>query len=232
MTARATAPATVPCCWPGATILCLGAGPSLTVEDLAACAAARPALRAVAVNSVYRQAPWADVLYAADLKWWTWQVQEGVPRDRLPPRLYSVTAAVQTTVQTFYPDVQILRRTVQPGVTRDPGELACGGHSGYQAINLAAHLVGPGGRILLLGYDMMPAVTPDGGVQHHAAILGEHRDGTHPTYAYRLGAFAALTPALANWNITLVNCSRQTAISATVVPQYPLATMLPSGIHG
>jgi hypothetical protein len=39
------------------------------------------------------------------------------------------------------------------GLSPDPAAIHWGLHSGYQALNLAVHLLGDGGRIVLLGYD-------------------------------------------------------------------------------
>jgi hypothetical protein len=55
--------------------ICIASGPSLTGDDLALC---KQSGRTVyAVNDVYKVAPWADVLYAADTDWWDYH--QGVP---------------------------------------------------------------------------------------------------------------------------------------------------------
>src|SRR5688572_2955592 len=63
---------TVPRLWPGYTFVCIGGGPSLTVEDVEVVkqAAMTDQVKVVAVNDAYRLAPWADVLYGFDWQWW------------------------------------------------------------------------------------------------------------------------------------------------------------------
>jgi hypothetical protein len=68
----------VPPEWVGETAAILASGPSLTREQ---CEAVRGKAKVIAVNNqaidtdcdgvrVPAMAPWADVLYAADAKWW------------------------------------------------------------------------------------------------------------------------------------------------------------------
>ena len=59
-------PGAVPRRWPGSTIVCIASGPSLTLGDVEACAGSA----VLTVNDGYRFAPWADVLFSADVKWW------------------------------------------------------------------------------------------------------------------------------------------------------------------
>ena len=65
---------TAPRLWPGETLACLGVGPSLTAAQVAAL---RGKTRSIAINDAWRLAPWADVLYACDGRWW--RKHKGVP---------------------------------------------------------------------------------------------------------------------------------------------------------
>ena len=58
----------VPPIWRGATVVCLGGGPSLTAADAAQC---RGRARVIAINDAYRLVPWADLLYFCDYRWWS-----------------------------------------------------------------------------------------------------------------------------------------------------------------
>ena len=60
--------------WIGETVVCIGGGPSLTLADVTSIAGKA---RVIAINDAYRMAPWADMLYACDLKWWRWH--DGAP---------------------------------------------------------------------------------------------------------------------------------------------------------
>jgi hypothetical protein len=59
--------------WLGMHVVCLASGPSLTPEDVATVRAWRESddrRRVIVVNTTFRAAPWADVLFAIDVKWW------------------------------------------------------------------------------------------------------------------------------------------------------------------
>lgn len=197
--------------WPGATVVCVGAGPSVTQKDLDYC---RGRARVIVVNSMYKQAPWADVLYAADEKWWRWQHNDGVPRTAFPP----LCVTLSPRVDQIYPDVIELQRTGQPGLELDPGGLRSGGCGGYQAINLAFHLAGHGCRILLLGYDMQA----DASGRHHCHL--EHPDNNRIHYPVRLKDFQTLVEPLRKQLVSVINCTRRTAL--TCFPQAPLRDVL------
>lgn len=54
--------------WDGRTVVCIASGPSLTQDD---CELVRASGYPVVVtNTTFRLCPWADVLFAHDLKWW------------------------------------------------------------------------------------------------------------------------------------------------------------------
>jgi hypothetical protein len=185
---------TVPKLWRGETFALLGSGPSLTEDDVArVCGRAR----VIAINTGYQIAPWADVLYACDAKWWHWH--QGVPK--FPGLKYSMSPD-----PVPYPDVRILRDTGLVGLELDPTGLRSGRNSGYQAINLAVHL--GAARILLLGYDL--SVAPNGRTHWHP----DHPDDGFPPspYAAMLECFPTLVDPLAAIGVSIVNCTRRTAL--------------------
>src|SRR5690349_3855481 len=53
----------------------MATGPSLTRDVVTRVAAAKVfgGARVIAINDAYLMAPWADVLYFADPRWWDWQ---------------------------------------------------------------------------------------------------------------------------------------------------------------
>lgn len=191
--------ATVPRLWPGETVVCVGTGPSLTQADVDAC---RGRARVIVVNDAYRLAPWADLLYAADDKWWAWH--KGAPG----------FAGLKYTIapcRHAWPGLQVLRNSGQHGLESNPSGLRTGYNSGYQAINLAVHL--GASRVLLLGYDMAG--------DHY---FGSHPDRTRPPFAPCLKAFATLPDPLRAAGVEVVNCSRHTAL--TCFPRQPLREVL------
>lgn len=187
---------TVPRLWPGETFVCIGGGPSLHELDIEACS--EDHLRVVAVNDAYRLASWADVLYAADAKWWNWH--GGVPT------FTGLKYSIESRETVTWPDVQTLRNTGWTGLDLDPTGLRAGHNSGYQAINLAVHLGAK--RILLLGYDMTL------GTAGESHWFGEHPDGLISPYPQMREAFDTLVEPLAALGVEVLNCSRRTALTA------------------
>lgn len=196
----------VPTSWTGETAVCVASGPSLTAEDVNA---VRGKARVIAVNTSYLLAPWADVLYAADEKWWRWQ------RDKVREGKWPAFDGMRfsLTERSAQYGVTVLRTADGTGLSMDPTRLHAGPsggrNSGYQAINLAA-LFGAA-RILLLGYDMQRG--PNGEKHCHA----DHPDGSEPKYDACRGGFQALVQPLADAGIAIVNCTRRTSV--TCFPQ-------------
>lgn len=197
--ARVFAPA--PRLWPGETFVCLGSGPSLTAEDVDVC---RGRSRVIAVNDTHRLAPWAEVLYAADAKWWRWFAEA---QGEFAGLKYTIASSFGECGSCATP----LQNTGPSGLETSPTGLRTGRNSGYQAINLAVHLGAR--RIVLLGYDMRG--------DH---FFGSHRDKTRPPFAQCIPLFKTLVQPLAQLGIEIVNCSRSTAIDA--FSQKPLAEVL------
>jgi hypothetical protein len=182
--------------WPDSTIACLASGPSLTQADVDFVRTKVDAV--IAVNDAYRLAPWADVLYACDAKWWTWR--KGVPE------FTGLRYTLQAQACKF-PNVQLLRQTGPAGLELDPTGVRTGKNSGYQAINLAVHLGAK--RIILLGYDMRG---------NH--FFGSHPDGSRPPFAYCIPKFKTLLEPLRALGVEVINCTRKTALDA--FPRQPL----------
>lgn len=188
----------VPRLWPGATIVCIGAGPSLTSEDVSAC---RGRARVIAIKDAIRLAPWADVLYGAGADSGQWWSRNGPTLAWFPGARFSLDpkAAAWSTV---------LKNTGFSGLETQPTGLRTGKNSGYQAINLAYHLGAR--RIVLLGYDMQEG---PGGEQRWF--------GRHPWETRRwreqgrefAPQFDALVGPLAAAGVSVVNASRRTALT-------------------
>lgn len=187
----------VPVLHPGGTVLCIGGGPSLTTADVERCRGR--VAGAIAINDAYRLAPWADVLYAADERWWTWH--QGAPD--FTGRKYSLQPGAAR-----WPGVQVLQNTGDDGLETEPTGLKTGRNGGYQAINLAVHLGAV--RVLLLGYDMGPDAT---GRTHW---FGDHPQRIESPYATFLAKFERMVTPLSQLGIEVFNCSRRTAL--TVFP--------------
>ena len=133
--------------WEGETVAVIASGPSLTQGD---CNRLYGNVRTIAVNDSWRLCPWADMLYAADHRWWKrheyiadfrgerWTQNQG-------PRGWPADAESHgMTVVTSKHQGQ--------GISLDPLHIHTGWNSGFQALNLAV-LFGAA-EILLLGVDL------------------------------------------------------------------------------
>lgn len=134
----------VPRLWLGSTIVCIGAGPSLTLHDVDVC---RGRARVIAVKDAIRLAPWADVLYGAGADVGRWWARNGEGLASFAGLRFTLDPAASRWAT-------VLRQTGFTGLESDPSGLRTGKNSGYQAINLAVHL--GAAKIVLLGFDMQP----------------------------------------------------------------------------
>jgi hypothetical protein len=201
--------------WPGAAVVCLGGGPSLRQEQVDAC---RGRVRAIAVNDAWRLAPWAEVLYACDWRWW--YKHGGVPGFAG----LKVSLSNSRGHLDAYPDIEILENTGTEGLEPAPTGLRTGRNGGYQAINLAVHL--GAARILLLGYDMKPDAR---GRTHW---FGDHADWPTRASVFEtamLPHFAGLARELDSLGVMVVNCSPDSALE--VFGKLPLEQALAASIQ-
>ncbi len=189
----------VPRVWPGETVVCIGTGPSLTPADVDAC---RGRARVIVINNAYKIAPWADVMYACDAKFWKWE--QGAAS--FQGRKYAIEAAAAQ-----WPGVEVLRNLGPRGLSLDPSGVKTGHNSMYQAINMAV-LFGAA-TVLLLGCDMRG--------DHY---FGSHPDKSRPPFAKCLEAFPTLVAPLKAIGVAVFNCSRESAL--TCFPRASLGEML------
>lgn len=132
----------VPREWGGELAFILGGGPSLNDVDVDAI---RGRGRVIAVNNAYLRAPWADVLFWSDARWFEWNWQD---LHRFEGR-YRVTRNPPSDTRGI--DVLWTRGAGAETFSTVPRKI--GGHcSGAAAINMA-HLFGARAAVLL-GFDM------------------------------------------------------------------------------
>jgi hypothetical protein len=221
--------------WKDATVVILGGGPSLTPEQFEQARAAREAdsVRVICINDSYLAAPWADVCYAADAKWFTW-MQRGIEKPRLGLSATQVRerwadfsgqkCGIEDAGQYLPDDVHVLRNSRLTGaLSLDPGALSTGrengyhGHSGFQALNLAT-LAGAS-TILLLGFDGGPSA--NGATHFH----GEHPIPTGPdVWPFIVRSFSCIENQLEAIGVRVINCSMDSAIGS--FEKVPLADAL------
>lgn len=187
--------ATVPKLWPDSTVVILGGGSSLTPADVNYC---RGRAKVIAIKEAYQLAPWADVLYACDEKWW--RHYKGA-QDFVGLK-YRLDAANRHD----WPNVQVLKNTGRDGLELDPTGLRTGQNSGYQAVGLAVHL--GASKIVLLGFDMWRGPNGD------ANWFGSHPLHVASPYPMFLQYFATLVEPLKAAGVSVVNASRFTVMSS------------------
>lgn len=186
----------VPKIWEGKTVAILASGPSMSQE--VADKVRAKGIPTIAINTTFRLAPWADMLYAADPQWWEayWNKLDGF-----------VGLRVTSTV-AYRPELLSLEVTRYDGFEPDTGKMASGGNSGYQAIHIAMHAGAT--RIELYGYDMQAK----GQHQHwhglHPLTLRNHGSDI---YVRWLRAFAALAPIAKGMGVQIVNCTPGSALT-------------------
>lgn len=193
----------------GMTVACIATGPSLTPEQVEAVRAA--GIPALVCNDSYLIAPFADVCYFADQKFWNWK--KDTP-EWLAFKGQKCTIQ-SSAFQVKDPDVHVLKNSGHEGLSTDPGGVMTGSHSGYQLVNIAT--LSGAKRVLLLGYDCQRVK----GKKHW---FGEHPDSTEPPYTAIRTRYNPMAAAAKAMGVEIINCTPGSAIDA--FPKEELARVL------
>jgi len=190
----------------------LGAGPSLTRAD-ADYLADLPAF-VIAINDLWRWAPWCDHLHACDVEWWE-RNEEALelrcsktvvePMELLHgfPRRGPGDATVLERLADA--GVEILKETGVEGYDPTPGCVRTGHNSGYQALHWSIQQGAK--KIVLLGYDM--GVSGERKRCHdYGRALGA------PNYVEWAGHFDALVEPARVLGVEIINCCERSLIQA------------------
>ena len=145
--------------------------------------------RTLAINNTWELAPWADVIYACDERWWD-KYYEQASQTNAELWAYSEPACKKYSLNKAR-----LTRT--------------GGNSGYQAMRLAVTEFNAS-KILLLGYDMQA-----NGKEHWHADhpKGWPNGGQYKTWAEHIRRLTVEFP-----DVQVLNCSRETALNINRTP--------------
>lgn len=189
------APWQVPRLPPGSTVAILASGPSMwpaVAERVRA-----SGVFAIAINTTFRLAPWAWMLYGADHEWW----RHPSHRDAMQFDGWRVTIADGPNQAPA--GVHWLRNSGIYGFDAQPGYLRTGGNSAYQALHIA--IQAGAARVLLCGLDMR----------------GGHWHGAHPAglkvtqpeqYARWIERFPALADVAIERGVEVINCTQGSAL--------------------
>lgn len=185
----------VPPIWLGRTVAILASGPSMSqaVADQVHAAG----VSAIAINTTFRLAPWADMLYACDPEWW----QHPQHADAL------AFPGLRVSLGGNVVGVNRLHNSGATGIDRQPGCVRTGGNSGYQAIQVALH--GGATRVLLCGFDM----TGRRGAHWHGSHPAGLRGTQEETFEVWRRRFAAAAPLLEAAGLEVVNCTPGSALT-------------------
>lgn len=177
----------IPRLWDGQTVAILASGPSMSQAVADQCRG----IPTIAINTTFRLAPWADMLYAADEDWW-----------KLNPGAREFAGLKVTCMDVR--GVLVLRNAGRVGYSDDVDCVHSLGNSGAQAIQIAAKAGAK--RILLCGFDM------HGGHWH-----GKHPQGLRNAEPEALANWCLMMEPLAKEmtarGIEVINCTPGSALT-------------------
>lgn len=191
---------TVPALFTGKIVAILATGPSLDREDIEA--ARRAGFSAIAVNNAYEYAPWAEILYAADRKWWESYGEAGALGG---PGALAFRGLKVTIMEPTDPCILRIGHGGTHGFDLRPDHVRTGSNSATQAAHIAVH--GGARRIVLLGCDCR---APVAGPAH---CFGDHdwrkrKDSPYELFLEGWRKFAAELPK----TVEIINCTPGSAI--------------------
>lgn len=184
--------------WGGKTVAIIASGPSLTKHQVR-CVRGLPS---IAVNTSWQAAPWAEVLYACDYRWWK--------LNRGAAGFPGIKVGWDERIPREWPEVNLITLPAEEDmhkISLVPGIVGSGGNGGFQALNLAIQF-GPPKRIILLGYDMHRR---DGSHWHgdHPVGLVNPAPGNMELWVERYEANADFIREI---GVEVINCSPSSAI--------------------
>lgn len=188
--------------WSGETAVIVGTGPSAADVPLGL---AQGLARFFVIKSSWRLAPFADALYGLDKGWWI--ANQGGAKFK------GLKFSPSPTICRVYPDIQYVRlRPFTRVLTDETGVIGCGlreggGHSGFQAINLAVQFGAK--RILLVGFDM----TLSHGAHWKDDDRGVGKPDVGRVKSWR-EAMDKCAPQFKELGIDVINCTPRSALTA------------------
>jgi hypothetical protein len=186
--------------WPHASVVIIASGISLTADDCALVERWRNGVdrRVIVINTSYQRAPWADVLYACDGRWW--EKYHGDVAGHFAGALWT-----QDELAAHKFGLHYVRSENSMGLNRARGVINVGANSGSQAIGLAYQAGAE--EIILLGFDC----------RDNNEIGRTHWHGDHPgdlqsfpQYAVWLAKYKPLAKDLRDEGVRVVNATRRT----------------------
>lgn len=181
--------------WTGEDVVIVASGPSAANAPIER---ARGRAKVIVINTSWRLAPWADVLFACDYRWWVGTTGwKDLPAIKMTVDRRAVEKYGLTYVHAMRPDDRLY---LEP-----KGTVGWGGNSGFHALNLAVQF--GAARIALVGYDMQ---IRDGLHWHGAHPSGLNNPKAQNVERWRRAVdnAAKVIPE----GVEVVNCSRVSAL--------------------
>jgi hypothetical protein len=182
---------TVPLMWEGQTIAILASGESMSAEVAEQIRQAD--IPTIVINTTFRLAPWASMLYGADKDWWL----HSDNKDALS------FAGMKVSCSEVARGVLHIRYSGSDGLDPDRSFIRTGINSGYQALHIAVHA--GASKVLLFGFDMQ-------GRHWHKDHPRPLRDTAPGTFVKWVQAFTNVAPILRERGVDVVNCSGSKSI--------------------
>lgn len=166
-------------------------GPSLTQDDVDYI---QNKGMVMMINNGFQLAPWADIIYACDTRWWKAYPEAIKHRGR------------KISIQHHHPDVELWPHNNKINGIGEDMIHSNSGNSGQHAINLACLLGAK--EIILLGFDFQ---NTGGKVHWH----GNHKHGlgNGANHEPRIKHMNIAAKQLEERGIKVINCTRETALT-------------------
>lgn len=185
--------------WEGQTVVIVASGPSAKDVPIEL---ARNVAKVIAINTSWKLAPWADMLFACDLSWWAHA--KGCPEFR------GMKVTVDKQAARQFPDVNLVncmkpddRLFVEPLNT-----VGWGGNSGFHALNLAVQFKCR--KVVLVGYDM----TLSNGLHWHGKHPGNMNNPSPGNVERWRRAVDNAWRVIQPLGIQVINCSKVSALTS------------------
>jgi hypothetical protein len=193
-------PDVIPRDWVGEVAYVVGGGTSVQLADVQSLQ--ERGKNVIAVNSSYRIALFADILYFADERWWTREIT--LEDHKLREFLGQVWTV--SRISKDIQDVKLKRlRRVKPevqGLALSPDTVTMEWTSVQSAINIAMHKGAD--RVVVLGLDNQPSPSDPQRFHHHAEYPWPHRLST---WQYKYDNLAHAVPVLEQQGVKVFNAS-------------------------
>lgn len=189
--------------WRGECVAIVGAGPSAKsagVEKL------KDRIHVIAINESWRLCPWAEILYACEAEWWLLRADAVKHFAGIKLMLADPRRTIPGIGTVKIP--QQHNMWVNEFLFETPGVIGSGGHSGFQAINLAAQFGATG--IALVAFDMCAG----GGVHWHGKHPSPLRNPDDARFLEWRNTLDAQASKLTARGADVVNCSAISTLTA------------------